>query len=612
MMMPKKTITGYTVIFFVAFILACGNSISNKVNKELPVTFNAFLENYYTTRLHLYPLEATLAGDTLYNHVLLNDGSEKYRKQQHLFVQSYLDTLLSYDREPLSENDKISFDVLKEQLELNVEKEKFHTEYIPFNNIIGLPHTLAQWAAGDGSQPFNNAKDYQNWLQRLEVFPSWADTAINNFRKGIAAKTVLPQSLVKVIIPKLKNIISYPAESSVFFKMVLQMPAEINKNDRAAVSDAYRNMIESKINPAYERLVRFFENEYLPLATVTEGCSSLPNGKQYYQLCIREFTTTNKTPEEIYSLGLSEVERITKLLENAKTATGFKGTLTSFFKFINTHPQFKPFKTTDDVLNAYRAVEKTIEPALKNYFTYFPKGKLKITAAPDFQQGQGSPGYTAGTADGSRPGIFSVPINRPEDYNVTFGIEAVFLHEAIPGHHLQGSIQTENKNLPSFRRNSVNSAYEEGWALYCESMGKELGLYKDPYQYVAALGKEMHRAIRLVLDVAIHTNKMNKQQAIAYMMQHEPVEIAFATSEVERYMAWPGQALSYKIGAVKMVELKDKYKKMLGEKFSIALFHDALLADGGMPLNILEAKLDRWANEINQNNQTINHDKRAN
>ncbi|HLK28302.1 MAG TPA: DUF885 domain-containing protein, partial [Puia sp.] len=342
-------------------------------------------------------------------------------------------------------------------------------------------------------------------------------------------------------------------------------------------------------------LADFLKNEYLPKSRATSGINAIPNGDAYYNFLIRDQTTTDKSSEEIYQTGLNEVARIRKIMDSVKNAVGFKGDLAAFFEYMKTDKKFTPYKTPKEVLDAFEAIHQRMEPNLKKMFTHVPKTRFEIRQTEAFRAASASAEYFQGSADGTRPGIFYVPILDATKFNTTSGMESLFLHEAIPGHHYQVSLQQEDTLLPKFRRFGGNNAYMEGWALYCESLGKELGLYTDPYQYMGALGDEIHRAIRLVVDVAIHTKNMTREQAIKYMMDNEPISEQGATAEIERYMAIPGQALGYKIGALKIRELRTKYEELLGSKFSLSDFHDEILKDGAMPLQVLERKMDAWA-----------------
>jgi len=331
-------------------------------------------------------------------------------------------------------------------------------------------------------------------------------------------------------------------------------------------------------------------------ARSTSGINALPEGDALYRFYIYYFTTTRQEPEAVYQTGLNEVKRITSEMEALKNKIGFKGTLKELFAYMQTDKQFMPYKTAQEVLDANNAVLYKINPYLSKYFSVVPKTPFEIREVEAFRAAAAAPQYNRSSADGKRPGIYYIPILDATKVNTTnFALEATFIHEAIPGHHYQFSLQQENTKNPKFRRFASYSAFSEGWALYVESLGEELGCYTDPYQKMGAYGNEIHRAIRLVVDVALHTGKMTREDAIKYMMDTEAIAERNATAEIERYMAMPGQALSYKIGELKIKELRDQYKTKLGDKFSLMAFHDALLQAGSMPLSILEIYMEDWA-----------------
>ncbi|RYY08948.1 MAG: DUF885 domain-containing protein, partial [Cytophagaceae bacterium] len=318
-------------------------------------------------------------------------------------------------------------------------------------------------------------------------------------------------------------------------------------------------------------------------------------GPEMYKYLVANSTTTEMTPAEIYQVGLGEVKRIRTEMERVKASVGFKGDLPAFFEYLKTDKRFRPYKTPAQILAAFEAIHQRMEPNLKKMFGHVPKTPFEVRQTEAFRAASASAEYNQGAPDGSRPGIFYVPILDATQFTTTSGMESLFLHEAIPGHHYQISLQQENTSLPKFRRFGGQNAYVEGWALYCESLGKELGLYTDPYQYAGALGDEMLRAVRLVVDTGLHSRNMTREQAIAYMLDNLPLSTQDATSAIERYMAIPGQALGYKIGALKIRALRTKYEQQLGPKFSLSAFHDEILKDGSMPLAVLEKKMDAWA-----------------
>jgi uncharacterized protein (DUF885 family) len=382
-----------------------------------------------------------------------------------------------------------------------------------------------------------------------------------------------------------------------FYGPITKLPKSFDDSDRKRLTVAFIELINKQLIPSYKKLSDFLRTEYLPKARTSTGINAVPEGQQYYHYLISFWTTTDKTPEEIYNTGLTEVSRIHQAQDSIKNVVGFKGDLASFFNYMRTDKRFTPFKTPEEVLNATRSILSRIQPNLKKMFTKTPKSPFEIRQTEAFRAASASAEYIPGSPDGKRPGIYYIPILDATKFNITGGMESTFLHEAIPGHHYQISLQQENTSLPKFRRFAWYGAYGEGWALYCESLGKELGLYTDPYQYMGALGDEIHRAIRLVVDVGMHTGKLSREEAIKYMMSNEAIDEQGATAEIERYMAIPAQALSYKIGALKIRELRNKYQQMPGDKFNLAAFHDEFLKDGCMPLDVVEKKMDTWAEQ---------------
>jgi uncharacterized protein (DUF885 family) len=557
--------------------------------------FGKLCDQYYEEYLKLSPLNATYAGDNRYNDQLPNDGSVAYLNTLKTFDQQYLDSLKKYNRAELDENDALSYDVLKDQLETNLEGLKYHFEYLPFNQMFALPLTIGQLGSGTGAQPFKTVKDYDNWLKRVNAFSVWTDTAIGNFKKGMASGIVLPKALVLKMYPQMLGMVVTDPKKSLFYGPIAQLPGEFSAADKSRITEDYDNAILKVIVPAYKRLGDFLKNEYLPKARTSSGYSAMPGGTAMYTYLVKQQTTTDKTPEEIYQTGLKEVARIRSLMDSVKNKTGFKGDLMAFFEYMKTDPKFMPYKTPAQVLAAFDGIHKRMEPNLKKMFNVVPKTPFEIRQTEAFRAASASAEYNQGSADGTRPGIFYVPILDASKFNTTSGMESLFLHEAIPGHHYQISLSQENTALPKFRRFGMHNAYVEGWALYCESLGKELGLYTDPYQHMGALGDEMHRAIRLVVDVAIHTKNMSREQAIKYMMDNEPASEQYATAEIERYMGIPAQALGYKTGAMKIRELRSRYEKKMGNKFNLAAFHYQVLKDGSLPLNVFESKMDTWA-----------------
>lgn len=596
----------FYLFLIIAAYIGCKEKKVEKKSVEQGPDFRAFLQKYYDSSMKLDPLTATYNGDPRYNDLLPITFTKGYGDTIKKFYGEISNSLKQFNRNQLNQQDRISYDLVNTEvyMALNGVKNKVNNlsspnhNYIPFNQFTGLPLNLALMASGESIQPFKTVKDYDDWLKRARRFSAWTDSAIVYFRKGIDSGIALPKPLVRKMIPQMKAMVSTKYTSHLFYKPIKNMPDSFPDADKTRLRGAFINLIKDHIVPSYKKLGDFLKNEYLKNAHDKPGIDDYPNGFKYYTFLVMHYTTTNKSPMQIRYVGLMEVKRIREEMEKVKDSVGFKGDLKSFFKYLRTDKKFMPYKTPEEVLQAFRDIQHTIEPHLRKYFKHFPKTKFEIRRTEAFREQTASAEYIPGLPDGSRPGIFYIPIPNASKFNITSGMESLFLHEAIPGHHFQASIQAENDSLPEFRKYKWVSAYGEGYALYCESLGKQLGLYTNPYQYMGALGDEMHRALRLVVDVSLHYGKMTREEAIQYLLDNEAIPEQMAVAEVERYMAIPGQALSYKTGSMKIMELRAKYQKALGDKFDIADFHDELLKDGCLPLNVLERKMDDWSDHV--------------
>lgn len=572
-------------------LLAFVSCQSGDAKKEL----SSLVDSYYEDQLKLNPVSATANGDNRYNDQMNIDFTDAHRAKIKALLEKTQTSLGAINRDKLDNNDQITFDILKRDIELGLEGLTYPDNLMPLNQFYGFHLSFAQLGSGTVIQPFATKKDYENWEKRMHVGAAFMDSSIVYFKRGIAANVVLPRALVEKVIPQLQSFQVADIKQSTFYGPLNNFPKDFTEADKAKFTKEYTQIIQLEIIPAYTRLAQFLQAEYLPKSRATSGISAIPNGDAYYQYLIRVLTTTNKPADEIYQTGLSEVKRIRTEMEKIKDGISFKGDLKAFFEFMRTDKQFMPYQKPAEVLAAFKTIHQKMEPALKTMFGRVPKSPFEIRQTEAFRAASASAEYFQGSEDGTRPGIFYVPILDATKFNTTSGMESLFLHEAIPGHHYQISLQQENGKLPKFRRFGGNSAYAEGWALYTESLGKELGLYTDPFQYMGALGDEMHRAIRLVVDAGLHSKNMTREQAIAYMMSNEPISEEGAVAEIERYMAIPAQALSYKIGALKIREIRERLSKEVGTKFKLSDFHDEILKDGNMPLDVMENKMNNWA-----------------
>ncbi len=577
----------YIYYFSLAFLILSSCNITETKS------VNDVFENYYQESLKLYPLDATSQGDLRYNDFLPNSLSDEFRNQEKEFYYNYKNLINKYDDKLLTEEDLLSKKILLWECNRNLERLDFNEHLTPINQFWTLQLTMGQLAAGMSSQPFNTYDDYTNWIKRIDDYIIWLTTAINRMSQGIESGYVLPKTLILKVLPQLKAISNSNLEENIFYSPVNLFPSDFTEAEKTILKNEYENMILNKIIPNYETLYDFMKDTYLPNGRDSSGISSLDSGLNYYDYSIRLYTTTNMTADEIHQLGLNEVRRLLSEMESVKSKVGFKGNLKSFFDHVRQKDELIPFDKPEEVIDNFNKIHEKMMPMVNSLFELQPKTPFEVRRTESFREKSASAEYSPGSLDGSRPGIFYVPIPDISNYNF-FSDEDLFLHEAIPGHHYQISLQQENKSLPSFRKSLWYSAYGEGWALYSESLGKELGLYEDPYQYFGMLSAEMHRAIRLVVDTGIHTKGWSREKAIEYSLENEAESEASIISEIERYMANPGQALSYKIGQLKILQLRKKAENELGENFNIKIFHRKVLESGCIPLELLEDKIDRW------------------
>ncbi|MBB4080709.1 uncharacterized protein (DUF885 family) [Lewinella aquimaris] len=581
-------------LLLLLLLFACGSDEPEVTPSESPdPSFTKLLDEYQEARLQLNPLEATFMGDDRYNDRLPNMLSQEYKEESRAFYQDYLARLRKINRNRLTPTEQVTYDVLEWDLNIALQGADFTEELLPLDQFSGPHLMIGQLASGASAQPFRTVEDYENWLLRVEDFATMMDTARVNLERGAARGYLLPRSLTEKLLPQLENLSAEPVEDHLFYGPVGMMGDSISTAERDRLTDEYKRMIGQRIIPLFTDLTTYVRNDYLPQSRETSGIDGIPNGEAYYKYLIKLYTTTDMTADEIHELGLSEVARLRSEMERVKTEVGYTGDLQSFFDHVRSRQELMPFSQPEEVIENFNAIYERMKPQLAQLFNKVPKTEFEVRRTEAFREASASAEYNPGSLDGTRPGIFYVPIPDVATYN-TFSDEDLFLHEAIPGHHYQISLQQENEELPAFRRNLWYSAYGEGWALYCESLGEELGLYEDPYQYFGMLSAEMHRAIRLVVDTGIHSKGWSRERAIQYSLENEAESEASIISEIERYMAIPGQALSYKVGQLKIRELRARAEEQLGNDFDIKAFHDLVLEGGCLPLAVLERKVDEW------------------
>jgi len=579
-------------------VLAAGcagtpDAVTSPAVATTPAALQAMFDTYWQESLALHPLQATSIGDSRYNDQLPNSLSAAYRAKEHAFALRWLDRIKAVDEATLDDADRISVDIFRRNLERSLEGERFPDYLIPINQFYNLGSNFVQLGSGTGAQPFKTVQDYDNWLKRAGQIPVLFDQAIANMQEGVAKGIVQPGVLMTKTILQLDQIIVPEPEKSLFWKPVAAMPASFPDADRQRLIASYRELITATLNPAYVKLRDYIRDDYLPKTRSTVGLDQLPDGAAWYAFKVKSITTTDLTPAAIHELGLREVARIQGEMLAVMKQVGFTGDLKAFFAYTNSDPRFT-FASEDALLKEYNAFYARVELGIPALFSIAPKAGFEIRPVEAFRaQAQAAGSYQRPSEDGSRPGIFYV-----NTYDLpsrkTWSEESLFLHEAIPGHHFQIGIQQELQGVPAFRRFGGFTAFSEGWGLYAESLGKQLGVYTDPYQYYGRLQAELWRAVRLVVDTGLHSKGWTRQQVIDYMLSTAGTSETNAIAEAERYMAIPGQALAYKIGELTILAQRAKSEKALGPKFDIREFHTEVLKDGAVPMDVLESKIDRW------------------
>lgn len=553
----------------------------------------ALYADFWEETLKLNPIQATFQGDNRYNDQLPDFGSAEFRQQMHDFNQRWLKKVEAIGEDGLQGQDLLSYRIFVRERRNALDAEKFPDWMMPVNQMGSLVSYAVMLGSGQVAQPFKTVKDYENWLARAGRIPVLIDTDIANMREGIKAGVVQPKVVMEKVLPQMDAILAGKAEDSQFWGPIKTMPAEFSAEDRQRLTEAYRELIDGRLLPAIRKQRDFIASEYLPACRDSVGLDALPDGKAWYAFAARQSTTTEQTPEQIHQIGLDEVARIHGEIRQVMEQVGFKGSLQEFFKFMQTDKQFE-FKDEDALLAHYRGLEAKINQRIPELFSLTPKSPFEIRPIEAFRAQSAAGGeYMSPSEDGSRPGIFYV-----NTYDLptrkTWDAEDLFLHEAIPGHHFQLALQQELEGVPAFRRFGGETAFAEGWGLYAESLGKDLGVYTDPYSYFGRLQGELWRAVRLVVDTGLHSKGWTRQQVLDYMFANSSVSEPDAIAEAERYIAWPGQALAYKTGELKIKELRARAEQQLGERFDIRQFHAEVLKDGSVPLDVLEEKIDAW------------------
>jgi len=571
-------------------------SIEQQVIDSESKKLNQIFDDYFNDGLALNPISATFIGRSEFNNRFSEPLSEASVAKQLKMEQDYLKRINLIDYKQLLGQDLLSYEIFKTAREQAIKGAEFPSHLMPLSQMNGIHNFYPVLGSGQSAQPFNTKQDYLNFIKRSEGFVVFMDSVIEMYRKGIKEGVVQPKAIVEKVIPQLKAHVVDNVEDSVFYGPLKNVPDSISEEDKKLLVKQYKKMISEKLIPSYKKVYDFMRNEYLPQARDSVGQSQLPNGRKWYEHMILSHTTLSLTAEEIHQFGKAEVARILTEMKQVKQTVGFKGDIHQFFTFLKDDPQFY-FTNEQEVLDGYLQTKEKINALLPKLFDVAPKADYVVKPVEAFRaQSAAGASYQGPAPDGSRPGIFYI-----NTYNLKaqpkFLLETLSIHEAAPGHHFQIALQQEVGSLPMFRRFGGYTVFAEGWALYAESLGKELGVFTDPYMWYGRLVDEQLRAMRLVIDTGIHAFGWTREQAIQYMKDNSSMAESDIVSEVERYISWPGQALAYKIGQRAIQQLRGKSLEIMGDNFDIKKFHTQILIDGSLPMPVLEKKIIKWAKE---------------
>ncbi|HEX8247934.1 MAG TPA: DUF885 domain-containing protein [Pyrinomonadaceae bacterium] len=534
------------------------------------------------------PTFASYLGDKRYN-ARWSDLSIASINKRNEHRAEVLAKLKQINRSELSDKDKLNYDLFRKDLEAELERFETRLYLLPINQRGGI-QTADELA--DFLQ-FQSVKDYEDWIARLNAFPAYMEQTLALMREGKANGILWSRQVLSRVPAQIDKQIVREAEQSAFYSPFKKFPAGISDAEQTRLKNLAKEAVRDKIVPSYKNLKTYFETEYLPASYPQAGIWQMKNGDKIYEFLARDYTTTAMTPKEIHEKGLQEVARIRAEMEKIKTQVGFRGTLQEFFGHLRTDPKFF-YKTPDELLNAYRAISKRIDPELVKVFRTLPRTPYGVIPIPDkIAPDTTTAYYNSPSADGTRPGYYFVNLYKPEA-RPKWEMMALSMHEAVPGHHLQLALQQELGEVPNFRKFGGYTAFIEGWGLYSESLGDEMGLYADPYDKFGQLTYEMWRAVRLVVDTGLHYYKWDRQRAIDFFRDNAAKTEQDIVNEIDRYISDPGQALAYKIGELKIKELRARSKNELGDRFDVREFHDVVLLSGAVPLDILEKNVVEW------------------
>ena len=550
-------------------------------------------DEYWDASMRLNPLQATFQGDSRHNDQLPNILSAAYRQQSHDFTEEWLGKVEKIGPDGLTGQDLLSYQIFVRDARMSLANEKYPGWMLPVSQYYNLGSIMAILGSGSGAQPFNTVQDYDAWSRRSLGIPPLFEQAIANMRDGMRAGVVQPRDLMEKVLPQLDAVIKPTAEESIFWAPVRNMPDDFSAADKTRITAEYKRMIEYRLMPAYRALRGFIATEYLPATRSSDGLSALPNGLAWYSQNIVQSTASTLTPQQIHAQGEQRVAQLQEQIAAVMKENRIRGSQQKLLRTMRTDKDFQ-YASPDALLARYKQLQQQVGARLPTLLGTLPKAPLEIRAVEaDRAASAAAVSYQPPLPDGMRPGVLSVNTSALPSRR-RWSAPAQFLHEGIPGHHVQLGLQQELDKLPRFRRLGGDVAFVEGWGLYAESLGDALGVYQDPYERIGYLQGALTRSARMVADTGVHAQGWSKKQAVDYLVKTADMPAADATAEVERFMALPGQTLANGLGELKMIELRDKAQRTQGASFDPKRFHAEVLRDGSMPLDILEAKIDRW------------------
>ena len=584
----------YLSIILSTTLFSCSSIEVQETNTEVVeidenIKFITYLDNDWQKNLDENPLFASYVGDKRSNDKINSNSINQFNEERQSEIDS-LNQLYEIDQSKLNEENKLNFKLKEFGLKSNIGLTDFPIYYLRLNQRGGIQ---SFYETGN-RLVYNSKDDYVDWLSRLKQFPANIINSLEINKEGLSKGITQPKLITEGVVTQIDAILNSDIEDNPYLKVFLEADESIiNIDEKEQLIEEAKNLIISEINPAYEELNSFLKNEYLAKSRDSIGIGDVPGGKEHYEYLAKYFTTTNLTPDEIHQIGLDEIERIRKEMNEIIKQVNWDGDFNSFLNYLRTSPRFY-YDNSEDLFNAYLIMSKTIDPLLTKIFKVFPRAPYGVIPIPDESAPFTTTAYYNSPSPG-RPGYFYANLYKPES-RPKYEIPVLTVHEAVPGHHFQISIAQELENVPSFRKYQGITAFVEGWGLYSEELGEFMGIYDDPYDKFGQLTYDMWRAIRLVVDTGMHYKGWSRDEAVNLFIENSAKSILDINNEVDRYIAWPGQALAYKIGQLKILELRNKAERLLGEKYDIKDFHHEVLKRGSLPLDLLEYYIDEWIN----------------